>query len=483
MMQSLHIFRKDVRHLWPELTLYVALLAGFAWIKPQLWLVGGGAPDSTIELLSGLLQTLIPILWLVMIVRLVHDESLVGDRQFWITRPYSRVSLIAAKLGFMVVCVVLPFLVMQWSLILQADLHPLGTLRGLMHSLPVFAEFTWIPFFAVAVVTASLGRAFMSLIGAVLTWIAILALSGSTGPLMTPTTLFDGYAILLFCVVVGVVIYQYMVRDTKRSRAALIAALVVTVGLFGCFTRDCFHGVVDAAVRRQYPADTSIHLSFDSSVAGYGSRTGRAAASRGWVPLSLPVQLQGLGPTARIHEPNASFTLDSPGYRYESPWRPVGFDGRGLSLLVPAEVFNRMQGGEVHLHVSFATEKLAPAAPEVVTAAEHFSVPDQGNCVLTEPEGRVICRYGFEGPSPTGVSGPVTKACGDGTTATTSQGTGALHAWAAGSRPDPVMEEPLTLGGMVCPGAQLSFVAYHSVGQFRAELDIPAVTLGHYRTD
>jgi hypothetical protein len=45
------------------------------------------------------------------------------------------------------------------------------------------------------------------------------------------------------------------------------------------------------------------------------------------------------------------------------------------------------------------------------------------------------------------------------------------------------MEEPVNLGGMVCPGAPLSFVAYHSAGEFRAELDVPALMLGRYRTD
>ena len=43
-----------------------------------------------------------------------------------------------------------------------------------------------------------------------------------------------------------------------------------------------------------------------------------------------------------------------------------------------------------------------------------------------------------------------------------------------------VVEEPLLLGGNVCPGIQLTFQTYHPADNFRLELDIPAVALDHY---
>jgi hypothetical protein len=49
-----------------------------------------------------------------------------------------------------------------------------------------------------------------------------------------------------------------------------------------------------------------------------------------------------------------------------------------------------------------------------------------------------------------------------------------------GTRPDPVIEERLQFGGAVCFGTQLTFVAYRPAGNFRLELDIPAIAFDHY---
>ena len=35
--QPLHIFSKDVRHLWPETLLTLLLFVAFAWVVPYGW--------------------------------------------------------------------------------------------------------------------------------------------------------------------------------------------------------------------------------------------------------------------------------------------------------------------------------------------------------------------------------------------------------------------------------------------------------------
>ena len=87
MSQTLHIFRKDIRHHWPEILVSLLLLAAFVWHERAEW--SGNFPSfSLLQILFSFVDTLLPLSWCLMIVRLVHEESLVGDRQFWVTRPY-----------------------------------------------------------------------------------------------------------------------------------------------------------------------------------------------------------------------------------------------------------------------------------------------------------------------------------------------------------------------------------------------------------
>jgi hypothetical protein len=37
MKQALHIFAKDARHFWPEISISVVITAVFAWIYPNYW--------------------------------------------------------------------------------------------------------------------------------------------------------------------------------------------------------------------------------------------------------------------------------------------------------------------------------------------------------------------------------------------------------------------------------------------------------------
>ncbi len=89
---------------------------------------------------------MLPILWLVLIARLIHDEALVGDQQFWLTRPYTWSALLAAKLLFLVLFVFVPFLVMQCYLLAHAGLNPLASIPGLLLNLLYLILICFLPF-------------------------------------------------------------------------------------------------------------------------------------------------------------------------------------------------------------------------------------------------------------------------------------------------------------------------------------------------
>ena len=483
MIQSLHIFRKDIRHLWPELTLYIVLLTAFGLVTPQLR-EGARFFGTMLGLFANLLNVLLPVVMFLLIIRAIQDESLVGDQQFWVTRPYAWTSLLGAKLLFIVVCIILPFAAMQCSLLLQAGLNPLASIPGLLLTLLYFVVIVWLTMTVVAAVTSTLARAFLSLVAALVIWAGFLTLISSFGDGIrtTPPIGFTTGAILLGGLVTGILLYQYASRNTSRSRIALLTTAALFLVLMCCVFRQYPAGVMSALIRHHYPASTNAaeHLNFDSSPGAYQDSLGRVRAHSGFFSVILPVHLEGLDPSARIHEANLSFTVDAPGYHYTSPWQPVTVAERGLPVPIPEDIFNRIHATSARIHLNVAAQRLLPDAPQTVTVTDNFNVPG-GRCIMlaNRPSGSLVCRYAFQGPPPTRINGSVTAQSCDaagpprpGVTITSSR--------TAGTIPDPIIQEPLDLGGNVCPGTQLTFLPYHPAGDFRLELDIPSITLDHY---
>jgi hypothetical protein len=99
MKQALHIFLKDARRCWPFSAVVLAITAALAYIEPRwvpMQFPGTYNPDQAVPVLDLLLG----MAWWFTIAHLVHGEGLVGDRQFWVTRPYSWSSLFLSKVLF-----------------------------------------------------------------------------------------------------------------------------------------------------------------------------------------------------------------------------------------------------------------------------------------------------------------------------------------------------------------------------------------------
>ena len=81
---TLHIFMKDTRRLRLEIAVTVALLAYLCEISTgNVWMPFRARPRPGLICYSALA-------WAFLLALLFHQEPLVGDRQFWLTRPYSR---------------------------------------------------------------------------------------------------------------------------------------------------------------------------------------------------------------------------------------------------------------------------------------------------------------------------------------------------------------------------------------------------------
>ena len=115
--QALHIFRKDAQHLRFELAATGLLLVFLLLTGVKTWealQAGGGRTPIPMAPLAMLLV----ISWSMLIARVIQTEALPGDRHFWLTRPYSRASLVLSKALFIVAFINLPLLITQAAIVL-----------------------------------------------------------------------------------------------------------------------------------------------------------------------------------------------------------------------------------------------------------------------------------------------------------------------------------------------------------------------------
>jgi hypothetical protein len=224
MHQSLHIFEKDVRYLKHEILLFLSIAILLAAMhKPEFVQVIEFAMVGAAAFLIG---------------RLVLAETIPGDRQFWITRPYRWQNLLAAKLLFIVVFVNLPVLLAD-LFILIVDGFPFGpSLPGLLWSQVLLFTFVALPFAALAALSSGMAAFIFAQL------IVLVAGYGAWELFVTirPASLGgvnwvrDAAAFLALCAIATPVLFvQYKKRNTVFSRwfasAGIVAAALAYIAV------------------------------------------------------------------------------------------------------------------------------------------------------------------------------------------------------------------------------------------------------------
>jgi hypothetical protein len=238
----LHIVRKDVRRLRWLLVLWVAVLGvrlAFATAATRITSDTVG-PAFALEGLGGIVGTLETLLLALLVARLVHEEPLVGLNAFWLTRPYSPVSLLSAKLLFASIALVLLPVVADLMTMSLFDAGPSAQLRA--SSVFLSSRLIWmLALFALAALTPSLGGFAIAMISIVAALsLAIAVIIGMTAfsidefdtylPDMTPDRTPAIVGVVVFAAaVLSVIVYQYRRRRLAVAIAMAAAGLVATV--------------------------------------------------------------------------------------------------------------------------------------------------------------------------------------------------------------------------------------------------------------
>jgi hypothetical protein len=427
MSQALHIFKKDVRHLRFEIAIALTVTALFSFIetKHALWpvdIVNSRTPASYLALL------LLPVTWWMLIGRAIHDEALPGDRQFWITRPYSWRSLLSAKMLFILAFINVPMLIAQVVILRAYGFSIVSELPGLLWCQLLVTVVFILPVAAVSALTTG----FVQLIAGILTpcviALAVSVIRPARGIMVTnfpgglpmlrlgvALGVFTGgygwvqpYFLYLLIAVAGpaIILWQYQRRGTTVGRCFAGTAVLLFIAGFPWISYSAAFNTQSSLTKARVDL-SSVHL-----VSDLGAKSPHIAFRQGddYVGVRIPLQIDGLpsGTTARIE--NVYETIQAPD---GTTWKSDGFswqnpEGPPPQFTVQTGFYAGLylQHNDVPLKVHGTLYLAVFGNPQ--TTLIHFAersvlVPQVGLCSAVESSNRrrdaIVCNSAFRSPS------------------------------------------------------------------------------------
>jgi hypothetical protein len=233
MTQLLRILKKDVRYLSYEYGLYLLLLGWYAWLETRVWF--GSTASLPIGIRDVLAPVLVSIFAIYLIMRLIHSEAIPGDKQFWLTRPYSWMSLLGAKVTFLVLGVSLPMMAFRLFIFRVQGFPLLPGIWQLLWSQLVITAVIALPIAAVAALSS--GAVQFVMFALILIPVGSIIYSDSFWLNRWPENthwLRDTLTAVALCgVAVWVLQSQYRTRKTSFARGFASCALVLAVVVIG----------------------------------------------------------------------------------------------------------------------------------------------------------------------------------------------------------------------------------------------------------
>ena len=409
MKQILNIFRKDLRRFWYEIAVSLALLATYSWNDVRGWagernvLYAGIGGLISYQFLSGLVVVLLPVAWAFLIVRVVQGEALVGDRQFWITRPYEWKKLLAAKVLFVVLTINLPLLIADFCLLAKAGFPPTHYVAGLLWMQLLIALILILPIATLATMTASVVQTILAILVIALYMICVAWLAS-----VIPSSSFSGPVdllefALLIATCLAVILWQYARRKTAASRW-MIAGLALAVALIVVATP--YNAIVNHEFPQIRPGDP---LPVQLAVLPADSpKAAEVPDKEKEVVIQLPLSTAGMAGDSIVVLSGVKVSLEAPNGRWNSGWVSYGqtelFPDQGgtqVSFSLKKAFFEQVKSAPVRARISLAlTEYRDKNRRDFVTPHGEFLMPDVGICSAdTTYQREIHCRAPLRTPS------------------------------------------------------------------------------------
>lgn len=497
MKQTLHLFRKDLRQFWLETLMAVFVVFGAAFTDRYLWIndpndvmpFAWRVTHDPLRLLAYAFVILMPVSWWLLIERIVHAEALIGDKQFWITRPIDWKSLLSAKLLFIFVFLYLPFAIAQWIEISRAGFPILSNLPGLLFLFILITGILVVPMLTLAVLTRNFTRSLFSLLGLILAVAAIAYAANKFAPNNVSAPFSDRFSIPVLLVVAGfAIVIQYARRMASLARAVLLP-LPIVIALIAIFMPNA--SIVESAYPR--PAHFVIDPVHLSPASGAIVRRG---SDDGILELVFPMNADGVASNHAVLIENILGIIEDASWN--SDWQAVynrnilpGNYHTELVLHLKSKDYERLRTSSHTLILHFA---LTEVQAEKVTTIDHpnqdFSIPSFGICAPSvmnryfDDDRSIRCRSALHSPDLTLIR--TTGSIG-GCDAQASQNEIPIGAWDGSLNNDPaefgltsVWNHSIYLVNQTadtkvarCPNRPLRFIRYNLVRRTQTELTIP----------
>ena len=397
MRQTLHILRKDLRYLWREICLVLALDAMFIWIEthsPDPWWA-----EMLLTVAAGYL-----------VARLIHAEAIPGDRQFWITRPYRWKSLLGAKLLFVLVFVNLPILIAQLLILMVSGFSPVSNLPGLLWSQVLMIIVVSIPIAALAAVTSGI-------VAFIFPALILLAIGfGSLEmiwflqlrrvldwPVQVGWVRDSVAVVLLVATALSVLYIQYGKRGTLLSRSLALGGAALAVAVY-VYMPWSLAFAVQSQLSKQPFDGSSLQIALDPNVMKFLPR-----------PMLKHVEVDLSIAVSRVPD-DVDLEADALAVSFQAAngrtWKSGGYDlstsnknsrGRGVIIvhgagLMDLAFFNEERAEPLNVQGSlYLTVFGNPQSRTVLLRETPTNVMDGLQC-YTDIFGEVLCRSAFRWP-------------------------------------------------------------------------------------
>ncbi len=391
MRQALHIFGKDVRCLTYEIVVTLAMVAGYVYFNLAQTSFFPFQHDFGVSLL-------LPIAGWILIARLMHAEALPDTRQFWLTRPYSRGSLLAAKLLFLLIFINLPKFVADALVVQRFGYSPGAALAGLLWSQVLLFGLFVLPLAALATLTSSTAQMVFSSLFLLL--VLFLGSGFAFGPMDWIVHSYTAAALTLAAAVI--VILQYSLRRTGMARfTGVVLWLVVIVG--GFFIPLSTIVGLQARLSKQRIDPSQVHVALDPEKP---SAMGVLDIGVPFTQIQMPLRATDIpegfeasiiGTSARIEAADGTVwpSREYPGSRFGMTGSPAWIAS------VPRDFYRRVKDQPVRIRGTAYVTLFGNRRSTLVVPSELTLIPGAGVCLMRSSfrQPTLDCRALFRPPS------------------------------------------------------------------------------------
>jgi hypothetical protein len=376
MQTAMRLCIKDLQHRWPYI-LALELLIVFRAVLDILLPI---QPMQIFQCLniSGVLMWPLIILLTALVVQ---SDPLVGDRQFWLTRPITWRSLLAGKIMFLFCTINLPVLILQSAALIANNLSPFDHLSTLCRKQLLLA--------LILLIVVSLASVARSLAQLIVAAIGIYALNSVLmGLMLFPLILaFSNSAPnwgsaenvrIFFCAVplILTILFLIWLQYSKRKASRLMAIMLFSFSLiaFSLVPMDLwrplalFRARMTGLFRSQSPVAIELRNEPSYRYKGVWPKYESLEDTAG---IALPVRITGIPKGQELINEYLHFFISAPdGSNWESGWvgicgvnttaenpalNIVPLDGEySLTALINLRYYKRVQKSPVHVRASLA---------------------------------------------------------------------------------------------------------------------------------